>query len=311
MGTPDFAVPCLERIAADGHEVCGVFTKPDKPFGRKQTLTAPPVKLAAQRLGVPVFQPETLKNGAAADIVRDLEPEIIVVAAYGKILPDEILSIPPKGCINVHASLLPKYRGAAPMQWAVINGEEKTGITTMYMAKGCDTGDILLSEEIKIAAEETFGELHDEMAKLGAQLLSHTLTLARDGKLTRIKQDDSQATCAPMIDASVRAIDFSLPAQRVHDLIRGLAPVPCATSVLSGVPVKLFDSRVTGAACGGVPGSARVSDNGISVTCGDGTELVITSLQARGGRKMSAAEYLRGHRDAAAGGFTSSERKGM
>lgn len=304
MGTPDFAVSCLERIVADGHELCGVFTQPDKPVGRKQTLTPPPVKVAAQRLGKPVFQPATLRNGDAAEIVRGLHPEVIVVAAYGKILPEEILNIPSKGCINVHASLLPKYRGAAPMQWAIINGEKKTGISTMYMAKGCDTGDILLSEELAISEEETFGELHDAMAALGAQLLSRTLALAKDGTLSRKKQDDALATYAPMIDANVRAADFSLTAQHVHDLIRGLAPAPCATCELSGVPMKLLSSRVArGEPAQDAPGTAKACEDGIEVVCGSGTRLIITELQARGGRKMSACEYLRGHRDALNGGF--------
>ena len=224
MGTPDFAVPCLQAMLDAGHQVCGVFTQPDKPKGRGYTLTPPPVKELALRHGLEVFQPNTLRDGEAAKIIAEKQPELIVVVAYGKILPKEILDLPPYGCVNVHASLLPKYRGAAPIQWSVINGDPVTGVTTMYMAEGLDTGDMLLQAETPIDPEETAGQLHDRLAQMGAKLMVETAAALEAHTVQRRAQDDSLSCYAEMLHKGLSKIDWSKPAQTVHNLVRGLSP---------------------------------------------------------------------------------------
>lgn len=303
MGTPEFAVPCVDRIVKDGHELCGVFTQPDRPRGRGMLMSKSAVKEAAERYAVPVYQPEKLKDGTAAKIIRELAPDVIVVTAYGRILPEEILHIPPKGCINVHASLLPAYRGAAPMQWAIMSGENTTGISIQYMAKGIDTGDIILAQALPIGESETFGELHDAMMALGADLLSKTLTLIASGQATRTPQSEDAATYAPMIDNAVKTVNFRKTAAQVHNLVRALAPAPGAMAVLNGMPVKIYETVLTDAAAEGNPGTVTAADSGIGVICGDGRLLVITQIQERGGKRMSAMDYRNGHKTAASGCF--------
>ena len=301
MGTPDFAVPIFRRILADGHEVCGVFTQPDKPRGRGYTMCPPPVAMAAKEAGVPVFQPVTLRDGEAARIIGGMAPQVIVVAAYGKILPEAILNIPPLGCVNVHASLLPRYRGAAPIQWAIMSGERVTGVTTMYMAKGIDTGDMILKAETPIAPEEDSGSLYARLSDMGAELLSRTLPLLERGNAPRTPQDDSLACYAPIIDKSVAAIDFRKTAREVHDRIRGLSPRPGAAAVLRGQTVKIFGSSLPEeAAPADMPAGTVISalaeeGGGILVCCGDQRPVKLTQVQGPGGRRMAAAAYLRGH----------------
>ena len=296
MGTPGFAVPCLEKLIADGHEVCGVFTQPDKPRGRGLLLCPTPVKEAALRSGIAVYQPEGFKNVQSVKIITSFNPQVIVVVAYGRILPETVLNIPALGCINVHASLLPKYRGAAPIQRAVIDGEEVTGLATMYMAKGLDTGDIILSEELLIGQNETFGELQDRMMLLGANLLSKTLELIESGNAPRIVQDDAAFTYAKMIEKADCIIDFKKSAQQVHNLVRGLSPSPSANTIICGIVLKVHKTEITPLKSDKPAGIVIKADaDGIFVKCGDGTVIKFTQVQALGGKRMAAADYLRGH----------------
>lgn len=295
MGTPAFAVPCLERLLQDGHEVVGVFTQPDKPKGRGYAMTPPPVKQAALKAHVPVFQPSSVKTEQALTQLRALAPELIVVVAYGKILPKAVLELPKYGCINVHASLLPRLRGAAPIQWAILRGDQKTGVTTMYMDVGLDTGDMLLKKEIEIGEDETAGELHDKLSELGAQLLSDTLYALQTGNLQRIQQQDSESTYAPMLDKSLCPIDWSKSAQEIHNQIRGLSPWPVAVTSLQGKRMKIHSSRLTGHASGLPCGTVTGADDAIYVSCGDGMVLSLLCVQSEGGKRMTAADFLRGH----------------
>ncbi|MDR3553075.1 MAG: methionyl-tRNA formyltransferase, partial [Clostridia bacterium] len=250
MGTPEFAVPCLEGLVKEGNEVCGVFTRADKPQGRKFVLTAPPVKEAALRLGIPVFQPSTLRDEEARHTIGALRPELIAVVAYGRILPEEVLEIPALGCVNVHASLLPRLRGAAPIQWAVIRGENESGITTMHMAKGLDTGDMILRESTGIGENETGGSLHDRLIPIGARLLCRTVRLIAQGDAPRERQDDALATWAPIIDREVCRINWRAGAREIHNLCRGLNPSPSAFTMLGGSAIKIHSTVLTGEKCG-------------------------------------------------------------
>ena len=298
MGTPDFAVPSLEGLVAAGHQVLGVFCQPDRPVGRHQNrLQPPPVKRAALEHGIPVFQPVKLRDGTALEQLRELEPELIVVAAYGRILPDDILALPPMGCVNVHSSLLPKYRGAAPINWAVLNGERETGVTIMYMASELDAGDIIAQISTPIGEEEDAAALYDRLAALGGKLLVETVERLAQGTASRRPQDHTQATFAPMLSKELSPVDWSRTAREIHDQIRGLCPWPGAsTDALTGETVKLWASRVVDDAAGKEPGRVLAAGKeGIDVSCGDGKVLRITELQAQGGRRMSAADYLRGH----------------
>lgn len=290
MGTPDFAVPCLEALIQDGNEIVGVFTQPDKPKGRGYTLTPPPVKVCAEKYGIPVFQPVTLKNGEAFTKLSQLSPEMIIVVAYGKILPEEILSLPPFGCVNVHASLLPEYRGAAPIQWAVLDGKTRTGVTAMYMDVGLDTGDMLMKEELEIGENETASELHDKLSLLGAGLIVKTVHAAAEGRLVREKQDDSRSSYASMLTKEMSAVDFSKDAKRVHDLVRGLNSWPCASAVLNGKRVKLLRTVVTNGS--GQPGQVLSLDPFV-VACGSGA-VEILELQPEGKKKMAAKAFING-----------------
>ena len=292
MGTPDFAVPSLQALIDAGHDVCAVYTQPDKPQGRKQILTAPPVKTLALEHDIPVFQPNTLKNEDEQARLRELAPEVIIVVAYGKLLPKAVLDIPPHGCINVHGSLLPRWRGAAPIQWAVIAGDEMAGVTTMQMAEGLDTGDMLLTYETKVGEQETAGELFDRLAQSGAELL--TQTLVKLDEITPRPQDDAQSCYAHMLDKQMAVIDWSRSAHEIDCLIRGLNPWPIALTALSGERLKVFAAEK--AAGNGEPGTVLEADpkKGLTVACGEGA-LRLTEIQLVGGKRMKATDFLRGH----------------
>lgn len=294
MGTPDFAVPCLERLIADGHTVSGVFTQPDKPRGRGNKIQYPPVKEAALKHGIPVYQPKTLRDASALETIRELDPELIVVVAYGKILPKEILDYPRLGCINMHASLLPSYRGAAPIQWCVINGEKKTGVTSMMMDVGLDTGDMLIKRETPVGPDETTGELHDRLSVMSADVMSQTIDELVNGRAVRVKQDDSLATYAPMITKELCPIDWTKKASEIHDLVRGLSPWPVATAVYKGVCIKIHSTAPAGE-CRGEPGEITETGKRLLVCCGDRRALEIKTLQAPGKKAMSAPDFMRGH----------------
>lgn len=292
MGTPDFAVPSLQALIDAGHDVCAVYTQPDKPQGRKQILTAPPVKTLALEHDIPVFQPNTLKNEDEQARLRELAPEVIIVVAYGKLLPKAVLDIPPHGCINVHGSLLPRWRGAAPIQWAVIAGDEMAGVTTMQMAEGLDTGDMLLTYETKVGEKETAGELFDRLAQSGAELL--TQTLVKLDEITPRSQDDAQSCYAHMLDKQMAVIDWSKSAHEIDCLIRGLNPWPIALTTLSGERLKVFAAEKANG--NGEPGTVLEADpkKGLTVACGEGA-LKLTEIQLVGGKRMKATDFLRGH----------------
>lgn len=292
MGTPDFAVPSLQALLDAGHEVCAVFTQPDKPKGRGHKLAPPPVKELAGKYGLPVYQPATLRDESVQQQIAGLSADLAVVVAYGKILPQAVLDMPRLGCINVHGSLLPKYRGAAPIQWAVLNGEKSTGVTTMFLGAGVDTGDMLLRRETPIGPEETAGELFDRLKDLGAELLAETLVQLEKGALAPVPQKDEEATLAPMLKKEMSVVDWTRPAGAVHDWIRGLNPWPCAAGVLEGRRLKLLRSRVVEAS--GEPGEARWEKGELVVCCGE-QGLAITELQTPEGKRMTGKNYLLGH----------------
>lgn len=296
MGTPDFAVPSLDALAAAGHQLVGVFSQPDKPKNRGMKLQPTPVKVCAERLGVPVFQPTKLRDGTALETIRQLDPDLIVVAAYGRILPQEILDYPRLGCINVHSSLLPKYRGAAPIHWAILNGEKETGVTIMHMALALDAGDIIWQRATPIDPDETVEDLHDRLAQLGAELLVETVAQLADGTATRTPQEESQVTLAPMLSRALSPMDWTRPARALHDQVRGLIPWPAAVTELGGVRCKILATTVLDETTGKVPGSVVAADKtGLKLACGDGRVLRIDRLQADGGKRLAAADYLRGH----------------
>lgn len=291
MGTPDFAVPSLENIAKV-HNVQAVFTQPDKPVGRKMVLTPPDVKVCAEKLGIPVYQPVKLKDSDSYEIIKELNPDVIVVVAYGQILPENILNIPKYGCINVHGSLLPKYRGAAPIQWSVLNGDKVTGVTTMYMEKGLDTGDILETKKYEIGINDTAGEVFDTLAEMGGKLILDTLEKAEKGQLHPIKQDDSKSSYAKMLDKSMCNIDFSKTNLQVHNQVRGLSPWPVASTKLNGKVLKIFETRL--AEGKGKPGEI-LNTNPLTIACGEGA-VVVNTVQLQGKKKMDSKAFLQGHK---------------
>lgn len=290
MGTPDFAVPALEKLAAV-HEVAAVFTQPDKPVGRKQILTPPDVKVCAERLGIPVCQPASMKTPEAFELLKSFAPEVIVVAAYGQILPKAVLDLPAYGCVNIHGSLLPKYRGAAPIQQAVLNGDAVTGVTTMLMDVGLDTGDILLTKETPIGENETSAELFDRLSLLGGELILETLDALAQGSVTPKKQDEALATHTSKIDKSLCPIDFTATAQAVHNLIRGLYSWPVATAQIGGKRVKIHKACI---AKGSGSAGVILSVKPFVIACGEGA-VEILELQPEGKKKMSAEAYAAGH----------------
>lgn len=290
MGTPDFAVPSLEALLRRGHEIAAVYTQPDKPKGRGHKLLPPPVKVLALEHNIPVCQPTTLRNAEAVETLRAFGPELIVVAAYGKILPPDVLAIPPHGCINVHGSLLPQYRGAAPIQWAVLNGDKISGVTIQRMAEGVDTGDILAKAQTEIGEDETSGELFDRLMMLGAELLVDTID--KLDTLTPEPQDEALATHAPMLQKEMGAVDWTKPASEVHNLVRGLNPWPAAYLTLDGKRMKLWRTKVVKA--NDLPGVLTVLDGEMTVYCGsDAVQLL--EIQPENGKRMRGSDYLRGH----------------
>lgn len=294
MGTPDFSVPTLEKIIEAGHEVIGVVTQPDKAKGRGKKVLFPPVKEMALAHDLPVYQPRRARDPEFIEEMKTLNPDVMVVVAFGQILPKAILDIPKYGCINVHASLLPKYRGAAPIQWAVIRGEKVSGVTTMQMDVGLDTGDMLLKKEVLLDEEETGGSLHDKLSTLGGDLLIETLKKIEAGDIHPEKQDDSQAgEYARMLDKNLGRIDFSMPAVEIERLIRGLNPWPSAFTSYNGKTMKLWKAKADN--CGqGVPGQViHVDKNSFTVQTGQGT-LQILELQMEGKKRMDAGAFLRG-----------------
>ncbi len=296
MGTPDFAAASLQQILSDGFEVVGVFTQPDKPKGRGMALSASPVKELALAHGIPVFQPEKMRDGTALEALKGLSPDILAVVAYGRILPPEILEVPGFGAVNVHGSLLPKYRGAAPIQWAVLNGDKVTGVTTMYLANEMDTGDIIYAEETPIGEFETSGELYDRLKLMGAKLLSRTLRDIENGTAPRRAQDHDKASYVKMLDKSLCPLDFTKPARMVIKQICGLQPWPVATLTIGKDCFRVFSACYGSKNCGAVPGTILdTKGKGIEVACGDGESIVITELQAPGKKRMSAEDFLRGH----------------
>lgn len=293
MGTPDFAVPSLERLLADGHTVSLVVTQPDKPVGRKQILTPPAVKVCALAHGLPVYQPASMRTPEALARLAQEEADAIIVVAYGKILPKPVLELTPYGCINVHGSLLPRYRGAAPVQWAVINGDAESGVTTMQLDEGVDTGDILLMARRPLDDTVTGGELFDLLAQDGATLLSETLEGLLAGTVKPTPQPGEGACYASMLDKSMCPLDWHKPAAVLHNQVRGMNPWPVATCRVEDKGMKVFVTRV-GEPTEAVPGTV-VSGMPLAVACGDGKTLILEEIQAEGSRRMPAADYLRGH----------------
>ena len=294
MGTPDFAVKPLEALINNNYDVVGVFTQPDKPVGRKAILTPPPVKVVANENDIPVFQPDSLKNGEGVKILEDLKPDVVVVVAYGKILPKDFLEFAKYGCINIHGSILPEYRGAAPIQWSVLDGKEFAGVTSMQMNEGLDTGDILLVEKTRIEPDETSGDLYERLTVLGAEILLKTLVAIEKGDLTPVKQDDSKSSYAKMLQKSLSKIDWNLSALEVHNKIRGLDPWPVALTVYEGKNLKLFRSRLLKEEYNKPAGSVYQSKDGIIVVCGDKKAVLITEVQLEGKKRMSAIDFSRG-----------------
>ena len=298
MGTPDFAVASLKALVEAGHEICGVFTQPDKPKNRGHKLAFSPVKEYALTQNLPVYQPLKMRDGTALELVRELHPELIVVAAYGRILPEELLNTPPYGSINVHSSILPKYRGAAPINWAILNGESVTGVTIMYMAAQLDAGDIIRCAETPIDPDEDAQTLTERLAQLGANTLLQAVEDLKNGIATRTPQDHTQFTYAPMLDRSLSPLDFTKPARQLHDQVRGLIPWPCAAMQLEDKTVKVYRAE-TGGTTNETAGRMKAVKRGIEVACGNGESVVITELQPDGGKRMAASAYLNGRRIAA------------
>ena len=288
MGTPDFAATCLSRLLDDGYNVSAVFTQPDRPRGRGKTLLPPPVKSLALERSIPVHQPVKLRDGSALELLRNYSPDLIVVVAYGRLLPVDILNLPPLGCINVHASLLPHLRGAAPIQRAIINGDKVTGVTTMYMAEGMDEGDMILSRETPIGDDETSGELFARLSQIGAQLLSETIPLLQDGTAPRTPQDHSQATYAPMIEKSMAAIDFTKSALDICNLVRALNPSPLAFTRFSGGRLCVLKAEpISG--MHGTPGEV-LDARRLIAACGDGA-IELLEIKPEGKRPMSNTAF--------------------
>ena len=293
MGTPDIAATCLKKILADGFDVVGVYTQPDRPKGRGMKLVASPVKEVAVAAGIPVFQPENFREEETVEQLRALQPDICAVVAYGRILPQKVLDVPKYGCINIHASLLPQYRGSAPYQWAVLDGLTETGVTAMYLTREMDAGDIIDVSKTPIGENETAGELLDHLAVLGAELLSRTLTRFERGKVPATPQDAAGVSYAPMLDKSMCPIDWTKTAQQVHNHVRGLHPWPVATMELQGKTFKVHAARVVEGS--GKPGEILgLTKTGLRIACGEGAVEII-SLQAEGGKRMAAPDYFRGH----------------
>ncbi len=296
MGTPDFAAASLKKLIDEKYDIAAVFTQPDKPRDRGMKLSFSPVKELAVANDIPVYQPTKLRDGTATELIKSLEPDILVVVAYGRILPDDMLAVPKYGAINVHASLLPKYRGAAPIQWAVLNGDKVTGVSTMYLASEMDTGDIIYTDETEIGEFETSGELFDRLMVMGAELLDRTLRDIEAGTAPRFKQDHSKASYVKMLDKSISPIDWTKSARGVIKWIYGLQPWPTATTEIDGKVFKIYAAEYTSNKTGKAPGSiVSAGKHGIEMACAEGETVIITELQAAGKKRMKAADYLLGH----------------
>lgn len=294
MGTPDFAVPCLQKLIDSDNEITAVFTQPDKKVGRKQILTPPPVKVLAEENNITVYQPNTMKSEETINFIKDINPDIIVVVAYGKILPKVILDIPKFGCINVHASLLPKYRGAAPIQWAVLNGDTETGVAVQQMNEGIDTGDLLLVKKTKIDINETSAELFDRLSLLGADALNKTINMIENDSVKRTPQPDGDFGYAKMISREMSPIDWSKSAFEIHNQVRGLQTWPCADTVINGKKVKIHKtllSELNGNSTGKIMNNKGV----LTVCCGDGKCLDIVEIQPDGKKRMDIKSFLAGN----------------
>lgn len=296
MGTPDFAIPCLERLIESKHDIVGVFCQPDKPKGRSQVLTAPPIKELALKNDIPVFQPKTLKGDAGVEILKELKPDLVVVTAYGKILPEDFLSYPKYGCINIHGSILPKYRGASPVQWAVLNGDSEAGVTSMQMDAGLDTGDMLLVGKIPVDENETAEGLFDKLSVLGADILEQTIIKLEEGSLVPQKQDDSKANYVGMLSKEMSGIDWSLSAWEVHNKIRGLYSWPGASTVIDGKTLKLHKAKMSDKTGNNIAGSVIECDKKLVVCCGDNKCVELIEIQLEGKKRMNAEDFLRGRK---------------
>ena len=296
MGTPDIAATCLKRILQDGFDVVGIYTQPDRPKGRGMKLVASPVKEVALAAGIPVFQPEHFRDEETVEQLRELKPDVISVVAYGRILPQKVLDIPTCGCINIHASLLPQYRGSAPYQWAVLDGLKETGVSAQHMVREMDAGDVIDVEKTEIGENETAGELLDRLAEMGARLLSRVLMRAKCGaKCCGCPQDPDCVSFAPMLDKTMCPIDWTKTAQQVHNQVRGLHPWPVATAELGGTKFKIHQTVVLEQAPAAAPGTILgLTKTGLQVACGEGA-VEIRILQAEGGKRMAAPDYFRGH----------------
>ncbi len=295
MGTPDFAVPCLEKLISYGCDVVGVFTQPDKPVGRKHIITPSAVKVSALQHNLDVYQPEKMRDGTAYNILKELNPDLIVVVAYGKILPKEILDLPKLGCINIHGSILPKLRGAAPIQWSVINGDEYAGVTSMMMNEGLDTGDMLIVNKVKIDFNETSGELYDRLSLVGAETLEETLLAIESGTLKRIKQDDSKSTYAPLLNKEISNINWNETALNVYNKIRGLNPWPVAQTYIDGVKCKIFTAEYI-ENVNGTAGEIVNNKKTLVVCCGDKNGVAIKTIQPEGKKQMDIVSFLAGNK---------------
>ena len=296
MGTPDFAAASLKKLIENKYDIAGVYTQPDRPKGRGMALCACPVKALALEHGLPVFQPEDLRNSEAMETLRALRPDVIVAVAYGKLLPEEMLALPPMGCINVHGSLLPKYRGSAPIQWAVLNGDAKTGVSTMYLDRRMDAGDIIFTQETEIGEYETSGELFYRLMEMGAELLVKTLAAMEAGTAPRTPQREDEASYTKMLDKSLCPIDWNRTPREIIKWICGLQPWPVATADIDGVNCRVFAAEYTDRKTTAAPGTVLSAGNeGIEFACGGGQSVRITQLQAPNKKRMPAADYLRGH----------------
>ena len=296
MGTPDFAVPCLRTLAESAHEVAAVFTQPDKPKGRGYKLIPTPVKVAAAEYDIPVYQPLSLRKGEDAEesmrVLREIAPDLIVVTAYGQILPKEILELPKYGCINIHASLLPKYRGAAPINWVLLNGEKETGVTSMQMSEGLDTGDMLIKKATPIGENETCEELYARLSAMGGEVLAETIDALENGSLSPEVQDDSLSCYSPMIRKEMSALDFSKTAAEVHNTIRGVT----GFTMLEGKRLKVFASRIAEGSFDSAENGSVVDTKRFAVKCGDGRAVIFTEVQPEGKKRMKTEDFLRGRK---------------
>ncbi len=295
MGTPDIAATCLKKILEDGFDVVGVYTQPDRPKGRGMKMVYSPVKEVALQRAIPVFQPENFREEETVQRLRDLQPDVVAVVAYGRILPQKVLDLVPNGFINIHASVLPQYRGSAPYQWAVLDGLTETGVSAQFMVHAMDAGDVIGVSKTPIGPNETAGELLDRLAVLGAQLLSEVLHRFRQGTLVPAAQDESKVTLAPMLDKTMCPIDWTKTAQQVHNQVRGLHPWPVATAEIAGTKFKIHSTVVIPGNAGAAPGTILgLTKTGLQIACGEGA-VEIRSLQAEGGKRMAAPDYFRGH----------------